>query len=935
MDSLNIYYQNCRGLRTKSTEFYSNCIGCDYDVICLTETWLTESFNSYSYFSNEYYVYRKDRCGPGVDQDRRGGGVLIAARKNLKVKRRFDLDFNRIECTWVEVELSPECTLLIGNHYLPPDISIDIVQRYSDFLLENVDISTFKVLCVGDFNVPKFNWALGLSDHDNAYIKNKSELIHSLFCNLNLLQHNFVRINSSDNILDLVASNFSDELCISREQELVSLDRGHPSLLLCLSLPIFNHCPVPFVKNNFSRGDYVGLFNYLSNYVYVDSSDPDVLSTDLNNALAHAIQTFIPVKEIKPSKYPHWFSYRLRNLLKLKEKFHRKSKKCPYNIYFKESFNKFRKLSKKQFTTDERKFKRKVESDLHNNPKFFWQFVKSKYKNPHEISIVQNDRVVQEEQVPNVFAEHFSSVYNTHAVVQDHESSGENVPILEPPVILVADVIKAVKELKSSPVSGSDNVPAFILKGCIHALAPVLCKLFNLCLSQGKFPSVWKTSIVIPVPKNSNISNVKNYRPISLLPNFSKVFEKIIVNHISFHIKPLISPHQHGFLKGRSTSSNLVSFLEYAAPSVLSQRQLDTVYFDLSRAFDVVPHQLLLKKLKKFGLSPSYVNFFQNYLCGRTFRVKIGNFLSSNRPIPSGVPQGSNLGPILFVLFIDDIKNVISSRFELFADDLKISRVVCDTEDARSLQNDIDSIINWCSLNGMQCNIDKTVVVSFTRKQNTLFYSYNISDNPITRKFVHRDLGILVDSKLNFNCQVQKLLSSGKKTSALVYWVSKNFQNPSTVKVLYSALVRSRLEYCSEVWNGLGNTDMAALEQIQKNFLRRISYYALGRSASYNLSLEMYQLSKLSSRRVSKDITFIYKLINNFIDSMYLISHVHFNVPRLNSRLVKHFKLFSGENFTLIPLNRFMYTCNMYPTLDFSVSLYTFIQNVKNLLDLS
>lgn len=933
MDSLGIYYQNCNGLRTKISEFYGNLIGCDYGLVCLTETFLNDSFNSYSYFSSNYYVYRKDRSTPGADQDRRGGGVLIGSKKNLKVKRRFDLDFNHIECVWLEVELRPDCTLLLGNHYFPPDINVSIVQQYCDFLRDSIDISKYKVLLVGDYNLPKFNWEMGYSCHDNSYIKHKSELIYSLFCDLALKQQNFERINPCDNILDLVVSNFNDELSISQEPELVTLDRRHPSLLIQLTLPVFNHNYVPLVKKNFKNGDYLGLYNYLSDYNYADSPDPDVLSQDLNNAVSNAIGTFIPDKAIIPSKYPHWFSYKLRKFLSLKEKFHKKVKKYPSNTYFRESFKKFRKLSKKQLTFDDRQFKCKVESDLHHNPKFFWQFIKSQYKNPHEISIVQNGQVITEDRVPYVFAEHFGSVYNaTHIVPQAQQSSNVDVPLLVPPVISVADVIKATKGLKSSFVTGHDNFPAFILKGCIVVLAPVLCRLFNACLLEGKFPALWKISIVVPVPKNSSVSNVQNYRPISLLPNFSKVFEKIIVNHISFHVSTLLSSHQHGFLKGRSTTSNLVSFLQYAAPSVLNQKQLDTVYFDLSRAFDVVSHDLLLHKLCNFGLTPSYVKIFRSYLENRTFRVKSGNFFSSDHAIPSGVPQGSNLGPLLFVLFIDDIKHVISSRYELFADDLKISRVIYDADDAQNLQKDIDSIIKWCSENGMKCNSDKTVVLSFTRKKKTYFHNYKISDTVIVRKYEHRDLGIFFDSKLYFHCQLQKVLATGKKSSGLVYWVSKNFKNRSTVMVLFSALVRSRLEYCSEVWNGLGITDTARLEQIQKNFLRRVSYYDSGRSASYNVSLELYNLSKLSQRRTSKDIIFLYKVINHKIDCMYLVSNICLNIPRLNSRHIRHFKIPASDNRNLIPMNRFMYVSNLFPTLDFATSLYTFVEQVKDLL---
>lgn len=151
MAPLNIYYQNCRGLRTKQSEFYANILGVSYDLVVLTETWFQDRFNSYSYFTNDYFVYRKDRPCPETLVDVRGGGSLIAIKKTYKVQRRFDLDFNGVECVWIEVKLNSDCSLLIGNHYLSCTIDTDILERYSTFLLDNIDISRYKILCLGDY----------------------------------------------------------------------------------------------------------------------------------------------------------------------------------------------------------------------------------------------------------------------------------------------------------------------------------------------------------------------------------------------------------------------------------------------------------------------------------------------------------------------------------------------------------------------------------------------------------------------------------------------------------------------------------------------------------------------------------------------------------------------------------------------------------------
>ncbi|KAL1447350.1 hypothetical protein WDU94_005656 [Cyamophila willieti] len=780
--------------------------------------------------------------------------------------------------------------------------------------------------------MPTFNWELGVSGNENSYIKSKSDLLYSLFSSLNLVQSNFQRILAEDNILDLVLSNFPDDLTVEKEPGLVDWDHRHPGLLVNFSVSTYCNTSTPLVKKKFCKGDYLGLYNYLYRYRFIDSNEVDELVTDLTSAVTNAIQSYIPDKVISPSKYPHWFSKNLIRLLHLKEKFHKKSKKSPNNSHFKANFLKFRKICKKVLHNDELAYKRKVESDLKNNPKFFWQYIKTQYKNSHEVNIVdENSHLIPTENVPDIFASHFSSIYNSSQIPSDGNNSSfpnNNLPlILEPPNISINDVVKAAKSLKCSQVAGIDNIPSFIVKGSIQILAPILCKIFNRCLELGKFPSLWKTSIVVPVPKNSSVQNVKNYRPISLLTNFSKIFEKIIMNHVTFHVKDQLSSNQHGFLSGRSTSTNLVSFLQFIAPAVLDRNQVDTIYFDLSRAFDVVNHALLVKKLGKFGLSHLYSKFFSDYLGGRHFKVKLGNFLSSDHSIPCGVPQGSNLGPLLFLIFFDDIKNVILSHFEIFADDLKISRVIHEHDDVLYLQNDINSILQWCSDNGMCVNSSKTVVVSYSRKLNTYYHNYVLGDSIITRKHVQRDLGVLFDNKLDFSHHIRLTLNKGKKCSSLVYWVTKNFRKTISITVLFNALVRSKLEYCSEVWGGFGITQSVDIEQIQKNFLRRISFRSNGISSSYNISLTRYQLTTLSARRTYKEICFIFKLINGLIACSKLLEKLNFNIPRLRTR---HYLPFKTTNLQLVPLNRMMLSCNKYPNLDYSQPFSIFSQIIKD-----
>jgi hypothetical protein len=249
-------------------------------------------------------------------------------------------------------------------------------------------------------------------------------------------------------------------------------------------------------------------------------------------------------------------------------------------------------------------------------------------------------------------------------------------------------------------------------------------------------------------------SFVGNYRPISLLNNFSKFFEFVVHSHMSHYFSSKLDPNQHDFVKTKSTTTNLMTYLDFISPFVFSE-QVDSVYFDFSSAFDLVPHSVLLHKLCAYSLSDSYVNWFRSYLTDRYSSVRISGALSSPIAVSSGVSQGSVLGPLLFNIFVNDICNVIKySRHLLFANDIKIFRAVISANDCTLLQSDIEHIQAWCAANYMKLNVNKTTVITFSRKMNGLYYVYKIHNSIITRTDTIKDLGVLLNSKLHFHAHV-------------------------------------------------------------------------------------------------------------------------------------------------------------------------------------
>ncbi|CAB3981599.1 Hypothetical predicted protein [Paramuricea clavata] len=258
---------------------------------------------------------------------------------------------------------------------------------------------------------------------------------------------------------------------------------------------------------------------------------------------------------------------------------------------------------------------------------------------------------------------------------------------------LTASEVQAVlKSLDVSKATGSDEIPARLLRETAEVITPSLCHLFNKSLSTGSIPREWKLANIVPVYKKGEREYTENYRPISLLPITSKVLERCVLNNVKDWLYGLVNECQHGFLIGKSCVTNLIEALDYIGSVLDKGGQIDTIYLDMSKAFDKVDHGLLITKLRGMGISGSFLQWLTNYLTDRQQRVTVLGETSDTIPVTSGVPQGSLLGPVLFLLFVNDLpETVISSKTSMYADDTKVFKAIKVPEDALALQADLTS----------------------------------------------------------------------------------------------------------------------------------------------------------------------------------------------------------------------------------------------------
>ena len=371
------------------------------------------------------------------------------------------------------------------------------------------------------------------------------------------------------------------------------------------------------------------------------------------------------------------------------------------------------------------------------------------------------------------------------------------------------------------------------LKNCANTLAYPLSLLFKISYNTGSLPKEWNIANVVPIHEKGSKDDIKNYRPISLTSLVMKTFERLLKDELLIRTSHLLDCRQHGFLNFKSCTTNLVNFTDKLVMSINDTQSLstDVIYFDFSKAFDSVNHDLILHKLKyEYAIDGSLLKFLMNYLGEREQSVVLDGIKSSSKHVLSGVPQGSILGPILFVLFINDLPQGISedTHLALYADDTKIWRSIRNEEDIVQLQKDINNLHMWSINNKMMFHPDKCKVVTIKHKPSPLAmlpfvaYHYHLAENLLSYADSERDLGVHVNKSFNFNEHCEKLLIKANQQFGILKRTCHFVTNKNRRRVLYLALVRSQFEHCSPLWRPCGNTMINKFENFQKKCIKWI-----------------------------------------------------------------------------------------------------------------
>ena len=373
-------------------------------------------------------------------------------------------------------------------------------------------------------------------------------------------------------------------------------------------------------------------------------------------------------------------------------------------------------------------------------------------------------------------------------------------------------ILEICLDLNVTKSRGPDNLPPALFKNVASALCHSLSQIFNKIKQTCVFPQQWKTAIVTPIHKKGDKRNVTNYRHISLLDISSKILERCMFRSLYNHFKPLIHNAQFGFRKGRSAEIQLLIYLDHLYKEIEYENSIDVIYTDFEKAFDKVDHGILLFKLFQYGVRGKFLKLIKSYLNNRSQRIKVGDKISGPIEVTSGVPQGSVLGALLFLFFINDLPSTCAdSKPLLLADDSKFIR----TNSSTSFQSELSLIYNWSVANKMPFNVAKCTHINFGKNNDT---AYNFNGEVIPRTDVQKDLGILVRSDLKWNNHFKAVAA---KSIKVLHMLKRNTSSlPVYSKLnLYKSMVVPSLLFGSNCC-ALSKTNISVLENVQKKFCK-------------------------------------------------------------------------------------------------------------------
>lgn len=829
---LNVSFLNIRSLLPKLDQVSRLIHDVKLDVLCFAETHIYEHIPDASVNLNGFDIYRNDRKG------KRGGGICMYVRNYIRSSLVYSYSSDNIQVLFIELYLNGS-NILMGLCYKPPRLTFtdEFDKIFSDLSVKYSDI-----IIVGDFNSNYLNQSPETRKFI-AIIKNLS----LKFVNTTEATHFPSYGNCS--LLDMVITN-TDKIIFFNQ---ISCGFADHDMIFCCYDTKLDRTPVNITYRNFKAINIASLLEECSCLdwakLFTLSKIDDIIEY-FNSKIVNLFDSYVPLKTIKSRlRYAPWFSNEIDTAIILRDHaLHIWMHSKDYSD--RREFKKLRNIVTKLIRNAKSEFFNKHIIIPSEKSTSFWNKVK-------KLGLKKRDKIKNCKIDPNVFCNFIASASVANNSISNISSTEFDNNIGFSFQNVDADIVtRALFSVKSNSV-GLDGIPLKFIKLLYPIIQPYLVYMFNNILTKSTFPSQWKTAKIIPLPKCNEAVKPSDFRPISILPGLSKVFEKIVKNQICAHLErnSLLNVNQSAFREGHSTTTALLNIVNDLMQNIDKGLFNILVLFDFSKAFDAISHTILCDKLiSMFGFSSSAVKLIFSYLTDRYYEVHADAVISKCLKVRAGVPQGSVLGPILFLIYINDLPNAIRhSKYHIFADDLQIYKSLqmgncCDN--IKLINQDIKSIVEWSQENCLSLNATKMKAIAINNSRIDICNLPDIlvGNDKICYTNNVRNLGLFFDNSMSWSSHINHV---SKKINFMLrcLWSTTKMLNIESRKKIFQAFLLPHFMYCDSIIFGMS--------QIQFNKVKLV----FNRCVRYVFKLKKYdRVSKFTCDLIGCNLFDLFKL---------------------------------------------------------------------------
>ena len=874
---ISLVHFNARSLKCNFNSICDciNNLNYSFDVIAISETWIDDSFDVNYINIDGYNLYHINR------NYKKGGGVALYVKNNLKCKLIVEQSVahtDLYECVVIELCFEKSKNVIISCIYRAPGSDLDSFSESLDTMLGHLTMNNKILYVCGDFNINLIKGDIHNATKnfiDTMYSRGLFPLISKpsriTEFSITLIDNIFTNDLENNNFSGLLITDISDHLPVFAISKHIIFKK-----------PFVQYKYIRNVNSHTAELFTSALKSQDWNIVY-NCENVNLAYTKFINIFTELYNKFCPLKKIVSKGYDFgkpWFHKGLRNA-------------CTKKNWLYKNFLKYRtvesceryKLYKNKLTTilraSEKKYYTTLLEENKRNTKATWKILnrvirKNKVADGYD-SFKCNDsdnRLKVGKSIANGFNKFFvnigpdlaSKITTPNKSVSAYLKNG-NINSMYLTGVVKQDIVNTVNKFSNKTSKDCNDINMVLLKKVITCVANPFTFICNKSLEEGVFPDEMKCAKVIPLFKSGAKDEFTNYRPVSLLPQFSKILEKIFADKLdNFTTKyNLINNSQYGFRSNSSTSMALLELIEEITNSLHDDKKSTIgVFIDLKKAFDTLNHGLLLKKLEHYGVRGIANNWICSYLENRRQFVSFNGFSSDSLKLSCGVPQGSILGPKLFLFYINDICNISDKlKFILFADDTNIffsDQNLCNL--VSTLNMELNKLNTWFAVNKLSLNVSKTNYMLFSRSKINFEIKILINDNVIERVFVTKFLGVLIDEKLKWQEHINLVRSKVVKNISVLYKFKHIFDH-NALRILYCSLILPYLTYCVEVWGNSFKSHLAKIEIIQKRAVRIIcGARHLEHTSKLFGDLKLLKFTDIIKHRT---LLFMYKAYNNLL----------------------------------------------------------------------